>query len=433
MISGFHKLNKSEKIKTLADLVKLDQKDRELLQLFEVGVKTFQNRIESFSENVIGNFHLPYAVIPNVLVNGKTFFVPAATEESSVIAAASSAAKFWAQRGGFLSKVINTHKVGTIYFNWKAPVSFLQKIWDDLKIHLMRSTDEITSGMRQRGGGILSLDYEMMLPIEDEYKLTVLFDTRDAMGANFINSCLEKMASALSAYLLERFETIQKPDITMAILSNHTPECLVTCKVECDVSALDGVIPDMSGAEFANKFKRAVDIAWHDPSRAVTHNKGIMNGVSAVVIATANDFRAVEAAGHAYALQHGQYRSLSKVTVLNDTFTFQLTLPLALGTTGGLTGLHPMAALSFKILKHPDSLGLMKIIAACGLASNFAAIKSLVSDGIQKGHMRLHLNNLLLNLNANENEVLAVHKYFKGKNISTAAVKSFLEKHRLNH
>ena len=213
----------------------------------------------------------------------------------------------------------------------------------------------------------------------------------------------------------------------MAILSNLTPDCLVRAKVSCPVADLEGVEPGLSGADFASKFKMAVRIAEVDPFRATTHNKGIYNGVDAVVLATGNDFRAVEACGHAYAAMKGKYSSLSHCTVEDGIFTFWLDLPIALGTVGGLTKLHPLAKLSLEILGQPNAQELMQIIASVGLAQNFAALRSLTTTGIQKGHMKMHLKNILAQFAANDDEVLAAESHFSDKVISYAAVRKYLE------
>jgi hydroxymethylglutaryl-CoA reductase len=214
--------------------------------------------------------------------------------------------------------------------------------------------------------------------------------------------------------------------IIMCILSNYTPDCVVECSVECPIENL-GSFEGMSARTFADKFSAAVKIAEIDTSRAVTHNKGIMNGIDAVVLATGNDFRAIEACAHAYAARDGQYRSLSKVTLSEDTFKFSLTVPLAVGTVGGLTSLHPLAKTSLAILEKPSAKELMQVMASVGLAQNFGAIKSLVTTGIQKGHMKLHLLNVFNQLGATHEEIEKGKEYFSDKVVSFTAVRNFLE------
>jgi len=202
----------------------------------------------------------------------------------------------------------------------------------------------------------------------------------------------------------------------MSILSNYVPDCIVRAEVSCPVSELnedEGVSPK----EFADKFVRAVQISQVEPYRAVTHNKGIMNGIDAVVLATGNDFRAVEAGVHAYAARNGSYSSLTYASVENGVFKFWIELPLALGTVGGLTNLHPLVKLALEMLEKPSAKELMQIIAVAGLAQNFGALRSLTTTGIQKGHMKMHLMNILNQMGATANEKLEIAAYFEGKTV----------------
>jgi hydroxymethylglutaryl-CoA reductase len=246
------------------------------------------------------------------------------------------------------------------------------------------------------------------------------------MGANFINSILEKAAEVLRESINP--EQRDRLDIVMAILSNYTPESRIEMKLECPVDELNDAEKTMSGQQFAEKFCQAVEIARQNISRAVTHNKGIMNGIDAVVIATGNDFRAIEAGVHAFAAQSGQYTSLTNCSIHEGIFTYQLSIPLALGTVGGLTKLHPLAEQSMKILGNPSAEELMKIVAAAGLANNFGAVRSLITSGIQKGHMKLHLNNILLTLNVDQQTKEKAKAYFKDKPVSFTEVKAYVEK-----
>jgi hydroxymethylglutaryl-CoA reductase len=216
----------------------------------------------------------------------------------------------------------------------------------------------------------------------------------------------------------------------MCILSNYTPECRVKVWVECPTNQLDGVDESLDGKAFAEKFKKAVDIARIDPYRATTHNKGIYNGIDAVVIATGNDFRATEAAGHSYAARDGQYRSLSYAEIQDNMFRFTLDVPLALGTVGGLTSLHPLAKKSLELLGNPSAKELMMIAATMGLANNYAAVKSLTTKGIQQGHMKMHLANILNQLGASEKEKTQATEYFNDKTVSYSEVESFLRRIR---
>ncbi len=215
----------------------------------------------------------------------------------------------------------------------------------------------------------------------------------------------------------------------MSILSHYVPECLVRAEVSCNVEKL--TTKHYDGKHFAEKFIRAIEIAKTETRRAVTHNKGIMNGVDAVVLATGNDFRAVEAGVHAYAARNSYYGSLTHAKIENDVFTFWIELPLAVGTVGGLTSLHPLTKLAFEILQKPNAKELMKIIAVAGLAQNFAAVRSLVTTGIQKGHMKMHLMNILNQLQASKKEKDEAMEYFKTNVVSQSAVVSFIKSSRI--
>jgi hydroxymethylglutaryl-CoA reductase len=248
------------------------------------------------------------------------------------------------------------------------------------------------------------------------------------MGANFINSCLEQFAKTLKeeASHYNLFNEQEKDiEVVMSILSNYVPNCIVRAEVSCAVNELqEKQIPNPE--EFAHKFIQAVQIAEVEPYRAVTHNKGIMNGVDAVVLATGNDFRAVEAGIHAYASRNGQYSSLSHAKIEDGIFSFWLEIPLALGTVGGLTSLHPLVKLSLEMLENPSAKELMQFVAVAGLAQNFAALRSLTTTGIQEGHMKMHLNNIINQFEATDEERVLIQKYFKKNAISHSSVESYI-------
>lgn len=376
---------------------------------------------------------MPYGVAPNFLLNGKLYTIPMVIEESSVVAAASKSAAFWLSRGGFKAEVLSTKKIGQVHFIWNGDAEKLAAFMPELRTQLLEGTADITANMRARGGGISSIELVNKSDLEPGYfQLHATFETKDAMGANFINSNLEEFARILRRALAtdDRFtETEKEVTIVMCILSNYTPECLVRCEVSCAVDQLaDG--DDYTNEEFIEKFTRAIRIATIEPYRATTHNKGIMNGIDSVVLATGNDFRAVEACAHTYASRDGQYRSLTKVSVENGIFRFWIDIPLAMGTVGGLTTLHPMVKFSHELLGHPNAEELMMITAAVGLAQNFAAVKSLVTTGIQKGHMKMHLLNILNQLEATDMEKERTKTYFSDKVVSFQAVAEFLKKLR---
>ena len=429
---GFSKLLKEEKLKLIANYFENPGEVIRLLKSYWHSDSGQQKLFDEFSENTITNFFIPYGISPNVMINGKNYIVPMVIEESSVVAAASAAAKFWGERGGFHAEVPDTRKVGQVHFGWKGSLDQLQQLFPEIKERLLKDTDSITANMRKRGGGILDIqlkDYTAQIP--DYYQLRVEFNTCDSMGANFINTVLEQFGHSLHDFFAERLElpeALRSTETIMTILSNNTPDCLVKVWVECPTKELDGIDEHLTGPEYALKFKKAVDIAHIDIDRATTHNKGIYNGIDAVVLATGNDFRAVEAAGHTYASRNVRYESLSNVTIHDDLFRFELEVPMALGTVGGLTSLHPLAKKSLELLGNPTAPELMMIAATMGLANNFSAVRSLTTKGIQAGHMKMHLNNILNQLQASEEEKRQAREYFKDKTVSYAAVEQFLKK-----
>lgn len=422
-ISGFSKLSKRGKIKWIVENFFKDPESvmRELVSYWHKDAKQ-QKILDGFSENTISNFPMPFGVAPNFLIDGKTYVVPMVIEESSVVAAASAAAKFWLNRGGFKTEIIGTQKIGQVHFKWFDKPEVLLEDFSAIKKKFFEATRHLTKNMEARGGGILDIS---LISLTDElpnlYQIKASFETCDSMGANFINSILEQFALTLeSLYPKGQLEII------MSILSNYTPECIVRASVSCSVEGLGSFGKSMDCKTFARKFFDAVEIARMDPSRATTHNKGIYNGIDAVVIATGNDFRAIEACGHTYAARDGQYRSLSHCKIKDGQFTFWIEVPLALGTVGGLTNLHPIARRSLELLDKPSAKELMSIVAATGLAQNFAAIRSLITTGIQDGHMKMHLQNILNSFNATEKECELVKDYFEDKTVSYQGVSVYL-------
>ena len=431
-ISGFSKLSKEEKILWLSGQFKGDSK-KEFLSInnFWHEDQEIQKLFDEFSENTITNFIFPYGICPKMLINDKIYNIPLVIEESSVVAACSKSAKFWMEHGGFKTKILSTTKKGQVHFLWSGESSKLFHFFSLVKSKLLINADAITQNMEKRGGGIKDVVLvDKTHTLENYYQLDVSFETCDAMGANFINTVLEKFGEDLKilARDYDSFNHSEKDiDVIMCILSNYTPECTVTAYVECHIDELDHISSSFSGREFASRFEKAVNISKIDVNRAVTHNKGIFNGIDALVIATGNDFRAIEACGHAYAARDGQYRGLSSCTIKDDIFRFELTIPLAVGTVGGLTKLHPMAKVSLKLLNNPNAKDLMGLIACIGLAQNFGALRSLVTTGIQKGHMKMHLLNILNQLGASKDQITTAKNYFKHHTVSFQAVRDFLE------
>lgn len=419
-ITGFSKLTKDAKINWLAkNFFNNTEEGILILKQYENKNEKLQRLHDEFIENTISNFYVPYAVAPNFIINGKPFVIPMAIEESSVVAAASLAAKFWSTRGGFKAKVISTLKVGQVHFMYTGSFEDLKIYFKKSKNDLLKNTDTITANMRKRGGGIVNIELrDKTSKLDNYYQLHVTFETADSMGANFINSCLEAIATTFKNDEIK---------IVMSILSNYVPECLVHAEVSCKVGDFFDVEPEA----YAQKFIQAIQIANIEPYRAVTHNKGIMNGIDAVVMATGNDFRAVAAGAHAYAAKSGTYKSLTNAKIEDGIFHFWIEIPLSLGTVGGLTKLHPLAKLSLEILQNPSAEELMQIIAVAGLSQNFAALKALTTTGIQQGHMKMHFMNILNQLEANLHEKEILIKNFEGKTVTHSAIADALHQLRI--
>ena len=424
-ISGFSKLSKSKKIDWIVETYFSNQPSaKETIKQYWNNDDKLQQLHDEFIENTITNYYLPLGVAPNFLINGKVFTIPMAIEESSVVAAASKAAKFWLNRGGFKTQVLSTTKIGQVHFLFYGEKTKLKSFFEQTKQKLIDDCKPITRSMETRGGGILDIELrDKTSSQKGYYQLHATFETIDAMGANFINSCLEQFAKTFleEANNYDGVNGANEIEVVMSILSNYVPECLVKVEVSCPVEDLNED-QNISPQAFAEKFVQAVKLAEIEPYRAVTHNKGIMNGIDAVVLATGNDFRAIEAGVHAYAARNGQYSSLSHASVENGIFKFWMEIPLALGTVGGLTKLHPLVKLSLELLRNPTAKELMQITAAAGLAQNFGALRSLITTGIQQGHMKMHLMNILNQLEATAEEKLVVIEHFKTKPVSYSNV-----------
>ena len=432
LINGFSKRDKNKKIEWIIEqFFNGDDASAETLREYWHCDQAQQEVLDGFSENTISNFPMPYGVAPNFVIDGKAYIVPMVIEESSVVAAASAAAKFWLTRGGFKTEVLGTSKIGQLHFKFKGDSGLLKELFADIDMHLRAGVSDLTKNMEKRGGGITALELiDFSAEEPNYYQIRGQFETCDSMGANFINSILEQFGHLLKDFMIKSDKIADEHkdvQIIMAILSNYTPECLIRASVSCKVEELGQFAGGMGPEEFADKFATAVKIAHLDSYRATTHNKGIFNGVDAVVLATGNDFRAIEACGHTYASKDGKYRSLSHCKVEDGVFTFWIDLPLAVGTVGGLTSLHPMAKISLAMMGNPSAEELMKIITTVGLAQNFAALRSLVTTGIQQGHMKMHLQNILIHMNATAEQKDGAVEYFKDKTVSYSAVRDYLE------
>ncbi|MDP2888620.1 MAG: hydroxymethylglutaryl-CoA reductase [Bacteroidota bacterium] len=429
IIQGFSKYTKQQRIDALIQKYGFDPDLADWLCSFEAPDETVSKIIADLSENPVSSFHLPFSIAPNFVVSGKNLFFPLVSEESSVVAALANAAGFWAKRGGFHAEVLGTEKKGQLHFKWNGNPEYLQSLFPEIKLTLLAESTFLTTKMEARGGGITEIELKSLPHIlPNYYQLDAGFETCDAMGANFINSCLEQFGKSLQNFFMtsEKVSTGQREcEIIMAILSNYTPESRVRAWVECPVSdLLEGKSMEENN-HFAQKFEQAIRISQADVSRAVTHNKGIFNGIDALAVATGNDFRAIETCGHAFAARNGHYSGLTDVQVQDGMFRFSIELALAVGVVGGVTAVHPLSKLAMRILDNPSAPELMMYLAVAGLASNFGAVKALVSVGIQQGHMKMHLSNILNQLNIPKERRTEIQNYFQDKTVSFSAVEKY--------
>jgi len=429
IIQGFSKYTKQQRIDALIQKYGFPEDLSKWLESFENSDISIQKIIDELSENPISTFQLPFSIAPNFVVNGKNLFFPLVSEESSVVAALGNAAGFWAKRGGFHAEVLGTEKKGQVHFFWTGNPEQLQSLFPEIRNKLLIESIFMTTKMEDRGGGISSIRLNALPQVLPNYfQLDAAFETCDAMGANFINSCLEQFGKSLQEY----FKTSEKVsdddrecEIIMAILSNYTPESRARAWVECPVSDLLEGKSESECLKFAQKFEQAIRISQADVSRAVTHNKGIFNGIDALAVATGNDFRAIEACGHAFASRNGVYSGLTDVQIQNRKFRFSIDLALAVGAVGGVTAVHPMAKMAMEILENPSAKELMMYLAVAGLASNFGAVKALVSAGIQRGHMKMHLSNIMNQLQIPEDRRTEIQTYFQDKTVSFSVVEEY--------
>ena len=338
---------------------------------------------DTFIENAIGTYSLPLGVATNFLINDCEYLIPMVVEETSVLAAASHGAKMVRAGGGFSSESTEPIMTGQIQLFLQQDCAF-ETILQEQRQHLIDTANAGQERLVSRGGGVCDLDWRFIAPL-DTLVVLVHVNSGDAMGANIVNTICERLA----AQLLELLPC----EVGLQILTNLNDRRRVRAVCEIPAAALS--CNRFQGEEVIERIVRAYQFACHDPYRAATNNKGIMNGIDAVVIATGNDWRAVEAGAHAYAARSGTYQPLARWHKLGkDCLRGELELPLAVGTVGGVTKLHPAARAALKILGTPNAQELAEIIACAGLGQNLAALRALSSEGIQRGHMSLHRKNL---------------------------------------
>ncbi|HGA2358047.1 TPA: hydroxymethylglutaryl-CoA reductase, degradative [Streptococcus agalactiae] len=407
--TGFSKKSPEERIHYLEEQDFLADSSLEIVTNQDLLSLSLANQM---AENVIGRIALPFSLVPDVLVNGKVYQVPYVTEEPSVVAAASFAAKIIKRSGGFLTTVHNRKMIGQVALYDVQDSQHAKESILNQKQQLLEIVNAAHPSIVKRGGGACDLTIE----IKEGFLIVYLMvDTKEAMGANMVNTMMEALSSPL--------EDISKGKSLMSILSNYATESLVTATCRVDLRFLSRQKEE--AIKLAQKMTMASQLAQVDPYRASTHNKGIFNGIDAIVLATGNDWRAIEAGAHTYAVKDGQYRGLSKWSYkVDDNFLEgTLTLPMPVATKGGSIGINPSVQLAHDLLGRPNAKELASIVLSIGLAQNFAALKALVSTGIQAGHMKLQAKSLALLAGAKEEQISEVVKQLldsKHMNLETA-------------
>ena len=415
--NGFSKKSYHERLELLrAQALLSPEKQTSLEQDEQVSLAV----ADQLSENVVGTFSLPYSIVPELLVNGQNYTVPYVTEEPSVVAAASYASKIIKRAGGFTAQVHERQMIGQVALYQVAEPEQAQEKIASKKAELLELANQAYPSIVKRGGGARDLHVEQIKGETDFLVVYLHVDTQEAMGANMLNTMLEALKPVL--------EELSQGQSLMGILSNYATDSLVTAS--CRI-AFRYLSPQRDqGREIAEKITLASQFAQADPYRAATHNKGIFNGIDAILIATGNDWRAIEAGAHAFASRDGRYQGLSQWTLdmEREELVGQMTLPMPVATKGGSIGLNPRVALSHELLGNPSAKELAQIIVSMGLAQNFAALKALVSTGIQQGHMKLQAKSLALLAGASESEVAPlVEHLIAEKNFNLETAQRYLE------
>ena len=415
--NGFSKKSYHERLELLqAQALLSPEKQTSLEQDEQVSLAV----ADQLSENVVGTFSLPYSIIPELLVNGQDYIVPYVTEEPSVVAAASYASKIIKRAGGFTAQVHERQMIGQVALYQVADPELAQEKIASKKAELLELANQAYPSIVKRGGGARDLHVEQIKGETDFLVVYLHVDTQEAMGANMLNTMLEALKPVL--------EELSQGQSLMGILSNYATDSLVTAS--CRI-AFRYLSPQRDqGREIAEKIALASQFAQIDPYRAATHNKGIFNGIDAILIATGNDWRAIEAGAHAFASRDGRYQGLSQWTLdmEREELVGEMTLPMPVATKGGSIGLNPRVALSHELLGNPSAKELAQIIVSIGLAQNFAALKALVSTGIQQGHMKLQAKSLALLAGASESEVAPlVERLIADKTFNLETAQRYLE------
>ena len=415
--NGFSKKSYQERLELLkAQTLLSPEKQTSLEQDEHISVTV----ADQLSENVVGTFSLPYSLVPEVLVNGQEYTVPYVTEEPSVVAAASYASKIIKRAGGFTAQVHERRMIGQVALYQVANPEQAQEKIASKKAELLELANQAYPSIVKRGGGARDLHVDQIKGETDFLVVYLHVDTQEAMGANMLNTMLEALKPVL--------EELSQGQSLMGILSNYATDSLVTAS--CRIAFRYLSRQKDQGREIAEKIALASQFAQDDPYRAATHNKGIFNGVDAILIATGNDWRAIEAGAHAYASRDGRYQGLSswRLDLETEELVGEMTLPMPVATKGGSIGLNPRVALSHELLGNPSAKELAQVIVSIGLAQNFAALKALVSTGIQQGHMKLQAKSLALLAGASESEVAPlVERLIADKTFNLETAQRYLE------
>ena len=415
--NGFSKKSYHERLELLKAQALLSPERQESLEQDEQMSVTVADQL---SENVVGTFSLPYSLVPEVLVNDQEYTVPYVTEEPSVVAAASYASKIIKRAGGFTAQVHERQMIGQVALYQVANPKQAQEKIASKKAELLELANQAYPSIVKRGGGARDLHVEQLKNETDFLVVYLHVDTQEAMGANMLNTMLEALKPVL--------EELSQGQSLMGILSNYATDSLVTAN--CRIAFRYLSRQKDQGREIAEKIALASQFAQADPYRATTHNKGIFNGIDAILIATGNDWRAIEAGAHAFASRDGRYQGLSCWTLdlEREELVGEMTLPMPVATKGGSIGLNPRVALSHELLGNPSAKELAQIIVSIGLAQNFAALKALVSTGIQQGHMKLQAKSLALLAGASESEVAPlVERLIADKTFNLETAQRYLE------
>ncbi len=412
-ISGFYKLSLGERQKSLSELVNLDDEEVKLLKNFGYFKET---QIDTLIENVIGSYQLPIGIACNFRINNKDYLIPMVIEEPSVVAAASNAARIARKNGGFFSEKVDSIMISQIQITNLTDVEQAKKILLENKKNILKIANDQDPILVKLGGG--AYDFELRdINTRKGVMLIIhlLVNVLDAMGANVVNT----MAESVTPYI----EELCEGKVYLRIVSNLAIHRLAKCKAKFDKALL-------GGEEVVKGIVNAYEFALADPYRATTHNKGIMNGITALTLATGNDTRAIESGAHAYASLKGKYSPLTNFEVdAEGNLIGEIKIPLALGIIGGMTKLHPMARLNLKILGVKSAAELSQVAAAVGLAQNVAALRALAAEGIQRGHMALHSRNIAKLAGVPENLIDQVaKKLVKDNKIRIDYAKQILQK-----